>query len=725
MRLALFDIFVDTYSREQNENREVMFNFNKSEFLKNLALFIGVVIFSGVAYLCFSYFFISDPNAANYYIQGTDFLRKNDYQNAFYNYSKIKKNSEYYPIALYRQAHCASQLGDTKTGIEKRTIFIEKYPNSLFTPKMMYELAKDYFDTNEMFNSEQLLIKIKEAYPNSDYDVAANYFLGMIKKSQAKKPPDELVYSAQTELPFAEEPSIADNYNQDMVADATKQWLTYLEKCPKCRYSKSCIEEIVLLNKHLMPEVNSKLGVAFYENDEYTKAADYLQRGIIPKYWTYLYLSERSVAQDEEAKKVFEENFPRYARSVEQAKLNTAMSAYVNSFDKNKKEVWQNLLKLVRQTSSPSEDYILYNLALISSGEERMGYFGTIVQQFPKSDYAPEASWELFRNYYMSDLSDKAILIGERHISYYPKSASCPAVMYWLGKIYHNQKMAEKAKYYYQRVMNEFPDEYYAFRAASMYKVKSLNWHNNAGKDSSKLDENTNIVTLPFAYSNWSETDIALIKLALNSGDLDILDDIQIDNKIIQSWILYKNGNFSTAAVYARDWIRDTFPRPAFDQSVYKLAYPLLYTRQIMTNCQKLNLDMFLILALMKEESFFNKDAVSSSGAMGLMQIMPDTAKHIASVRNIPYTSKQELLDPDFNIMLGCNYFDYVKKLLKNSNLLTVAAYNGGPGSVDFWLKSKNYTDFDEFVEDIPYPETKSYVKKVYKAYWNYLNIYE
>ncbi len=697
----------------------------KLENIKNaLLILISIGLFL-IATKCFFYFFIPSSTAVTYYTQGVNFLNQKDYQNAYYNFSKIRPNSPYYPIALYRQGYCAEQLKDTKSSIEKYSIFIKNYKNTIFTEKATYELAKAYFSDKEYKKSEYLFNQIRLNYTQSDYAVAANYFLAEMIKESAKKDKKELVYQTEQD-PFAAELTMADNYNQNLIVEATNLWLAYLDNCPQCTYSQDCINEIITFNKQLSPIINVKLANAYYANGNYEKAAAYFERGNYRQYWDAKYFTEKKLLHAEKAKAVFNYYYPKFSRTIDKNKLNTVLTDVVNSSNLSKKEAWIELWQICRKNQAQSEDFILYNLGLLSTNErERASYFTSLTQQYQRSDYAPEALWELFRFYYKNKSFKTALSLGEKHISLYPQANSAPAILFWVAKIYHEQRQFEKAKFYYQKLMKEYPDDYYAFRAAAMYNLKNINPNFNHDKISKKLTEKLQVYQFPFEYTNWDEKSTKMVTLAINANDLTILDDIGIQNKLVQSWIMDKNGKYSTSSVYARDWLKDTFPKPDFNKMPYKLAYPLHYTDILNETCTKLNLNVYLMLSLLKEESHFNSSVVSTSNARGLMQLMPDTALFIAQKTNIPYLSPEELFDPQLNILLGCSYFAFIKNELRNSDQLAVAAYNGGPNAVNYWFNNKDYTDFDEFVEDIPYNETKNYVKKVYKAYWNYVNIYQ
>ncbi len=118
-----------------------------------------------------------------------------------------------------------------------------------------------------------------------------------------------------------------------------------------------------------------------------------------------------------------------------------------------------------------------------------------------------------------------------------------------------------------------------------------------------------------------------------------------------------------------------------------------------------------LAFSIIKAESGFSEDAVSSAGAVGLMQLMPSTAKFVCEQNNIPFNAEQ-LNDGEYNAMLGCIYLNYLQSRFEDTETV-VAAYNAGEGIVSLWLKNTEYSDDGIHLKSIPYGETKNYVKKV------------
>lgn len=152
------------------------------------------------------------------------------------------------------------------------------------------------------------------------------------------------------------------------------------------------------------------------------------------------------------------------------------------------------------------------------------------------------------------------------------------------------------------------------------------------------------------------------------------------------------------------------------------LAYPLGYWDTVKDVAKNEAVDPYLVLALIREESRFDPDAISSAGAVGLMQLMPATAYRIKKKLRIELKNDSELYDAKKNILIGTHYLSLLIKEFKELPM-AIAAYNAGENAVREWLFDSNYKDIEEFIEDIPYRETKRYVKNVLKSYWQYRTI--
>lgn len=143
----------------------------------------------------------------------------------------------------------------------------------------------------------------------------------------------------------------------------------------------------------------------------------------------------------------------------------------------------------------------------------------------------------------------------------------------------------------------------------------------------------------------------------------------------------------------------------------FAVRYPLNYQGYIITYSKLYNLDPVLVASLINEESSFDKNAISSRGAKGLMQLMPQTAKYVCNLMNENYESIN-LFDPETNIKIGCYYLGYLTEKFDDTTSV-LSAYNAGEYTVRLWLERKDNSPDGKTLLNIPYPQTKVYVNKI------------
>ena len=145
----------------------------------------------------------------------------------------------------------------------------------------------------------------------------------------------------------------------------------------------------------------------------------------------------------------------------------------------------------------------------------------------------------------------------------------------------------------------------------------------------------------------------------------------------------------------------------------FSLRFPMPYKAQVLEHAQARKLDPSLIYGVMRRESLFDPLARSSVGALGLMQLMPSTARHVASSLGMKRPRKSDILRVENNIRFGTQYLRNVMNRFDNNVALAAAAYNAGPGNVKRWLPRDQTMPADLWVETVPYKETRNYVQAV------------
>ena len=156
---------------------------------------------------------------------------------------------------------------------------------------------------------------------------------------------------------------------------------------------------------------------------------------------------------------------------------------------------------------------------------------------------------------------------------------------------------------------------------------------------------------------------------------------------------------------------------------ILKHLYPIKYEEYVTKYSNELNIDPMLSYAIIKTESNFKEEVRSKSGAIGLMQLMDNTAKEQAEKLNIEYTN-ETLLNPEKNILLGLNYFSTLLDKFNQNYILAFTAYNAGLGNVQKWISNGTIKEDGTDIENIPFKETNMYVRKIINNYEMYKELY-
>lgn len=651
-------------------------------------IFTIFIFLSGTA-LNKKYCFIQTNEVAKrIYKQGLKDISNGDLQNAYYNFSKISKFNDYYEAALFRQGLIATELNDNESAIKAYETLLYKFPNTIFAEKSVYNLAVAYFNMNKMENAYANFKLIVNKYDKSDYADASNYFLGVLEKDTDKKA-------------------------------AKEHFIKYINIAPNGKYALLSIEELIDLNENLNEEDNLIIGQALLKNDKTKKSISYLNNAKEENAWAYLSIAYKKIGDIKTSKKIFENGIANYTKNGSDIQ-EEAVENYID-FYKNRGYGLKEAKILCDLSKCQINDYIMYNLIPYIEPLKKEEYYNKIFEEFPNGDYAAEALFNSMFSDYIKGSYDNAIIKGKKHNSMYSDKKSAPAAMYWLAKSYEAKKNINEANNYYNKIITNYYDSYYAFLANA--KINKIS--NPYQLDSTVKIPNVKInIDFPIIYANLPINFAKKAEALIDVEDYKIFEYADFEKEIIKSWVSYYEGNFTKSSVIAEKVLDNYKVKPTFDDNIYKLIYPIAYSdiiNKYSGNSGKIS--PYLLLSLIRRESRFNANAVSSAGAKGLTQLMPDTAAYIANKLGEKYDS-HKIFDPDYNIKLGAKYYEYIKSNYHTKDLYAVSSYNAGYGSVTKWLNNIDTTNSDEFVEKIPYPETKDYVKQIYKNYWVYNKLY-
>jgi soluble lytic murein transglycosylase len=188
--------------------------------------------------------------------------------------------------------------------------------------------------------------------------------------------------------------------------------------------------------------------------------------------------------------------------------------------------------------------------------------------------------------------------------------------------------------------------------------------------------------------------------------------------------MLNEVGAYHHALRLVRARFRDKLERTGgiVDPSLWKVAYPTGLVPLIKGQGAS-QVDPYLVAAIIREESQFDRQAVSRVGAIGLMQVMPATANSVTQRLGLPAVGRDDLFDQETNIQIGVRYVEQLLEQFSGNIVLTIASYNAGPIVVRSWIALHPGRSQDEFIELIPYQETRQYVKRVLRSYREYLRL--
>ncbi len=155
-----------------------------------------------------------------------------------------------------------------------------------------------------------------------------------------------------------------------------------------------------------------------------------------------------------------------------------------------------------------------------------------------------------------------------------------------------------------------------------------------------------------------------------------------------------------------------------------RLFYPFRYREEITAAAAAQQIDPLLIAAVIQTESGFKEKAVSSKGARGLMQLMPSTAGWIAERKGENDYHPDRLFEPQYNIAFGSWYLADLLRQFGDSEVIALAAYNGGRGHVKRWLEERIWDGSEARIDQIPFGETRAFVERVLKNYRSYQDLY-
>jgi soluble lytic murein transglycosylase len=362
------------------------------------------------------------------------------------------------------------------------------------------------------------------------------------------------------------------------------------------------------------------------------------------------------------------------------------------------------------------------NMYLLKHDAKQATYhYSLLVKMFPSSTYAASAHWRTaWMNYRLHNYADAARLMDEQ-IQGYSAGIEVPSALYWRGRIYEDERNFAQAANYYRALTASYVNFYYALLARQRLNV--LKAQAATAAPAAVLSAVPKPVVPPLT-GELPENEPHLIKARLLANaalNEYIGPEIQLSptssqwGSLAQAEIFTSYGE-TTRALQAMKHSGISFFAIPLDQvpPVYwKVLFPQPYWSDLAANSQKNGLDPYLVASLIRQESEFNAGVVSHANAWGLMQLLPSVGKSMAKKEGLKGFNTNQLLNPTVNLQLGTRNLRMVLDRFGGQSEYALAAYNAGDVPVRQWMAAGSYQDIAEFVESIPYTETREYVQAI------------
>ena len=359
-------------------------------------------------------------------------------------------------------------------------------------------------------------------------------------------------------------------------------------------------------------------------------------------------------------------------------------------------------------------------------------HYSTLFKLFPNSAYAPSSHWRAaWMNYRTRNYPEAARLMDEQ-VERYAGGIEIPAAFYWRGRIYEDEEHNfPQAVNYYRRLVELFPNYYYADLARQRLAVLGAQPATPLAPALSTAKRAPD----PDLTGELPENDTHLIKARMLANAAlnefigpEIRAGASSDEwgALAQAEIYVSYGEYTRALQsMKRSGISFfTLPMDQVPTIYWQLLFPQPYWKELVADAGSNGLDPYLVASLIRQESEFNATAVSPANAYGLMQLLPSVGKSLAKKHGIKGFSTSQLLDPTINLELGTINLKQAIDRYGGQVEYALAAYNAGDTPVRQWLASNDYKDVPEFVESIPYSETREYVQAILRNREMYRALY-
>ncbi len=379
---------------------------------------------------------------------------------------------------------------------------------------------------------------------------------------------------------------------------------------------------------------------------------------------------------------------------------------------------------VARYAASPFADEVLNNLAsaLIIDDEDGQAdaVFRELVEKYPSGRFAERAFWKAGWWAYRQGRFQDAAQLFDRGAAQFPRADYRPSWLYWSGRAWLQSNDAETAAARLRLAATDYHNSYYGRLA-----VRQLANRRGAAITPS-LQRQPVSVSVPTA-----QRIALLLATGLNQeamSELQYAQRVWGDSPQLQATIALTHRRLGNVRA-GINTMKRAYPQylaaggETLPSEILQVIFPLDYWPLLQKYAEQRGLDPYVVAALVAQESNFDPAVVSPANAWGLMQVLPNTGRSLARKLGVHPFSTKRLTEAEVNVRLGTQFFaDSIRRF--GGVHFALAAYNAGDSRVASWQRERPGMPQDEFIDDIPFPETQNYVKRILGTAEDYRSLY-
>ena len=573
---------------------------------------------------------------------------------------------------LYYEAEAALGLGQKERAEALFLKILKHYPDSAVGHDARERLARIYLESERLAEAEKTYSLLAQRTDSRWKKAVYLKNLGEIKKKQGNFPEAseifERIWTEHPEVSFSDYVFELYKKNGKTFAPSPRQF----EKRGDVMFGAGNWEGALsaFSGAPRTSAVKTKTGICLYRLSRFPEALELFSGVDSPKAFYWRGVTLMSMERGEEAIGVFE----RLHRL-------------------NPKSAWtvRSLLKAARLRHLREET------------EEARRLYRLVIEKYPAREEARESAWNLGWIHYrkkeyakaLEVFSDRAWARGaerERFLYWYARAAGRagdkPGALFALGELAESPKIT-----------------YYSVLAKMRLGEKLLPSPPAAAWSGNPFGKNPALKKFLFFAK------AGIYDLALREAELLRPQAKTAARRLYLASLYLQAQDYKTSISLADG---------AGSPEALRLSFPKGFEERVRFFSRKYALDEFLVYSLIREESHFDREAVSVSDARGLMQLLPSTALETAPKAGLGNFQASQLFSPDINLELGCYYLSWLLEIFEGNFAVSLAGYNGGPTIAKTWYEKNGALDVDEFIEEIPFEQSRNYVKKIIRSYAAY-----